>query len=129
MEYNLKCVTKILFCFLFFFCSGDAIKCWRCNSRADPNCVDTFSNYSIPTVSCTQTHAYDLTPIEKCIKIKYKTTEGLVFERGCDRKQQYQNAEYFWCNTDLCNTADNHRPKLLLTILFTSLLAIKLLRF
>lgn len=83
----------------------------------------------MPTISCTQTHDYDLTPIEKCIKIKYKAAEGWVYIRGCDRNQKYEQAEYFRCNTDLCNTADNHRPKVLLTILFTSFLAIKLLRF
>lgn len=126
----LNCVNKsVLFCFKSTFCSGDAIRCWRCDSRADPNCVDSFSNHSIPAISCTQTHDYDLTPIDKCVKIKFKATEGMVYIRGCDRKQQYPNAELFSCTTDLCNTADNHRPKVLLTFLFTSVLATKLLRF
>lgn len=118
---------------LVSLCSGDAIKCYRCSSRADSNCADTFSNYSIPSVSCTQLHAYDLTPVEKCLKIKHKEAEGWVYERSCDRKDkpQYREAEFSYCDTDLCNTADNHRPKVLalITFLFTSFLATKLLRF
>lgn len=117
---------------IYLYRSGDAIRCWRCSSRADPNCADSFSNSSIPPIQCTQAHTYDLTPIESCLKIKHKEAEGWVYERGCDRKDkpQFKQAEFFWCSTDFCNAADdNHRPKLLLTFLLTSFLTIKLLRF
>lgn len=116
---------------IYFRCSGDSIRCWRCSSRSDPNCADTFSNSSIPPIQCTQAHTYDLTPIESCLKIKHKEAEGWVYERGCDRKDkpQFKQAEFFWCTTDFCNGADAHRPKILLTFLFISIFAITWLRF
>lgn len=84
-------------------------------------------------MQCVQANNYDLTPVESCLKIRHKEAEGWVYDRMCDLKKefQYKEAEYFRCNTDLCNAAENHRPKLLLTFLFTSFtfLAIKLLRF
>lgn len=64
----------------------------------------------------------------------YLITEGdrWVYERGCDRKDKPQfngEAQFYWCTTDYCNAAENHQPKLLVTLLFASLFLFKLWRF
>lgn len=54
-----------------------------------------------------------------------------VYLRGCNIKDnlQIKNAHFHFCNTNLCNSSDNHRPAMLVVLLFTPFLFIKLLRF
>lgn len=41
-------------------------------STDNVDCADTFINKTFPAMDCRQTHTYDLTPIESCLKIKHK---------------------------------------------------------
>lgn len=54
-----------------------------------------------------------------------------IYLRGCHIKDniQLRGAELHLCNTNHCNSADKHRPTILFTLLFTTFLFIKLMRF
>ena len=37
-----------------FFDTGDAIKCWECNSQYDHRCGEHFDNFTVALVDCDQ---------------------------------------------------------------------------
>ncbi|XP_055314099.1 uncharacterized protein LOC129575153 [Sitodiplosis mosellana] len=123
--------TVIVLGILVLLQPSDAIRCYECSSLISPSCSDGFSNSSTRSIDCAQQQVYDITPIEYCRKIKYKDGDRWVYLRGCNIKDnlQIKNAQYHFCNTNLCNSADSHRPAaMLVMLLFTSFLFIKLLR-
>lgn len=43
-------ITLLIVC--TFIASGEAIKCWECNSKYDSRCGDTFNNFTTALVDC-----------------------------------------------------------------------------
>lgn len=78
-------VTALTLCLALLWESGEAIKCWECNSHFDPRCADPFDNTSLPIGECaarTLLH-YPGLAATMCRKIRQKVNGNWRFIRSC----------------------------------------------
>lgn len=72
-------------CLALLWESGEAIKCWECNSHADPRCADPFDNTSLPIGECAARSLphYPNLKATMCRKIRQKVNGNWRFIRSC----------------------------------------------
>ncbi|GFU29851.1 uncharacterized protein NPIL_288161 [Nephila pilipes] len=64
---------------------GEALHCWECNSKYDPNCGEPFKNHTISLADCSQrflVHNMTITSTI-CRKITQRVQGELRIIRGC----------------------------------------------
>lgn len=78
-------VTALTLCFALLWESGEAIKCWECNSHFDPRCADPFDNTSLPIGECAARSLphYPGLAATMCRKIRQKVNGNWRFIRSC----------------------------------------------
>ncbi|XP_064457755.1 UPAR/Ly6 domain-containing protein crok-like [Ornithodoros turicata] len=78
-------VTALSLCLCLLLGTGSAIKCWECNSRADPRCEDPFDNTTLPISECKARSLIHYPGLEAtmCRKIRQKVYGSWRFIRSC----------------------------------------------
>ncbi|KAH0946635.1 hypothetical protein HN011_005975 [Eciton burchellii] len=90
----------LVFTLFALFHSGEALKCYECNSKDDKNCFNNLTSNQEKTCPILQYF---------CISCRMDTKDGNAIVRGCmssELKSFQESIECKICNTDLCNSSN-----------------------